>query len=199
MYRIQNSGDCLLQNSTAEFSRHGFVFSHMASSGNVIHACLDKTTGKQTGSSGNENTSGRFSDHHMHFSHSNLIDTCVAHESAFVAFYRPFGTVPKHNLTAAHSVFWNTEGRGRTPFAVHSDQSRYGYVVGTRGEVAAVKSDTTAKTEPADHVEGIGKGDSLRPFSLYLEQRRRRLKLPAMESNPAPGARLEMPTFPPKD
>src|SRR5690606_11225352 len=54
MYRLQNSGDCLLQDSIAEFSRHGIVLSHMATSGNVIHACLDKTTGKQTGSTGNQ-------------------------------------------------------------------------------------------------------------------------------------------------
>lgn len=183
MYRLQNSGDCLLRDSIAEFCRHGIVFSHMASSGNVIHACLDKTTGKQTGNTGNQNTSGRGSDHHMHFSHSNLIDTCVADNSFFEAKYRPFGSPPLHNLTSAHGVFWNTEGRtsGRS-YVVHSQQSRYGYVIGTRGAVTAVKTDgnSTSKTNPVDHVEGVGTGDTLSPFSLYGEQRRRRLKLPSV-------------------
>jgi hypothetical protein len=183
MYRLQNSGDCLLQDSIAEFCRHGIVFSHIASSGNVIHACLDKTTGKQTGNTGNQNTSGRGSDHHMHFSHSNLLDTCVADDSWFEARYRPFGSVPLHNLTSAHGVYWNTEGRtsGRT-YVVHSQQSRYGYVIGTRGAVSTVKTDgtSTTKTNPVDHVEGAGTGDSLTPFSLFREQRRRRLGLPTV-------------------
>lgn len=185
MYRLQNSGDCLLQDSVAEFCRHGIVFSHMATSGNVIHACLDKTTGKQTGNTGNQNTSGRGSDHHMHFSHSNLIDTCVADDSWFEARYRPFGTAPLHNLTSAHGVYWNTEGRpsGRA-YVVHSQQSRYGYVIGTRGAVTTVKTDgtSTAKTNPVDHVEGVGLGDSLTPFSLFREQRRRRLGLPSIDT-----------------
>lgn len=185
MYRLQNSGDCLLRDSTAEFCRHGIVFSHMASSGNVIHACLDKTTGKQTGNTGNQNTSGRGSDHHMHFSHSNLLDTCVADDSWYEARYRPSGSVPLHNLTSAHGVYWNTEGRpsSRT-YVVHSQQSRYGYVIGTRGAVTTVKTDGTStnKTNPVDHVEGVGTGGTLTPFSLYLEQRRRRLGLPSVES-----------------
>ncbi len=45
MYRLQNSGDCLIEDSVAEFCRHGIVFSHMATTGNVIHACIDKYDG----------------------------------------------------------------------------------------------------------------------------------------------------------
>ncbi len=125
LYRIQNSAECLIAHSSAEFSRHGFVFSSMAASGTVIHACLDKTTGKQTGHTGNQNTSGRGSDHHMHFSHSNLHDLCVADDSYYEARYRPFGSATRHNLTSAHSVYWNTEGRPSSrAYVVHSQQSR---------------------------------------------------------------------------
>jgi len=183
MYRIQNSGDCLLQECTAEFSRHGIVFSHMACTGNVLHACVDRTTGKQTGASGNQNTSGRGSDHHMYFSHSNLVDTCVADDSFFEARYRPSGSTVLHNLTSAHGVFWNTEGRASSQaYVVHSQQSRYGYVIGTRGAVTAVKTDglSVSKTNPVDHVEGVGQGAALFPHSLFREQRRRRLKLPTI-------------------
>lgn len=183
MYRLQNSGDCLVRDSTAEFCRHGFVFSHMASSGNVLHACLDKTSGKQTGNTGNQNTSGKGSDHHMHFSHSNLVDACTADGSWFEARYRPFGSAPLHNLTAAHTVFWNTEGKGTAAsYVVHSQQSRYGYVIGTRGSLTAVNTGgtSTAKTAPVDHVEATGQGDALTPFSLFRDQRRRRLGLPTI-------------------
>ena len=184
MYRIQNSSECLVLRSVAEFSRHGFVFSSMASSGNVLHDCLDRDTARQTGASGSMTTAGSGSDHHMHFSHSNLIDTCRADNSFFTAHYRPHGSHPQHNLTAAHSVFWNTRGSGsRFTNVVHSQQSRYGYVIGTRGPVANVRTNGSSshKTNPVDHVEGAGQGDSLEPFSLFLEQRRRRLGLPSIE------------------
>lgn len=117
----------------------------------------------------------------MHFSHSNLIDTCVAESSYFEARYRPFGSAPLHNLTSAHSVYWNTEGRASSySYVVHSQQSRYGYVIGTRGAISQVNTGgtSTTKTNPVDHVEGAGQGDTLTPFSLFREQRRRRLNLP---------------------
>jgi hypothetical protein len=185
MFRLSNSNECLVQRCTAEFSRHGIVFSHMGSSGNVIHDCLDKDTGKATGSTGSYNTSGKASDHHMRFSHSNLVDVCRVKNSWFTAHYRPYGTAPKHNLTSAHTVFWNLLGES-SPIGkvVHSQQSRYGYVVGTRGAVTAVETGgtSTEKTDPVDHVEGVGAGDSLDPFSLYLDQFGRRLGLPKVDS-----------------
>ncbi|MDF1859281.1 MAG: glycosyl hydrolase family 28-related protein [Verrucomicrobiales bacterium] len=184
MFRLSNSNECLVQRCTAEFSRHGIVFSHMGSSGNVIHDCLDRDTGKATGSTGSYNTSGKASDHHMRFSHSNLVDVCRVKNSWFTAHYRPYGTAPKHNLTSAHTVFWNLLGES-SPIGkvVHSQQSRYGYVVGTRGAVTAVETGgtSTEKTDPVDHVEGVGAGDSLDPFSLYLDQFGRRLGLPKVD------------------
>ncbi len=187
MYRLGNSNECLIVDSIAEFCRHGFVFSHMGSSGNVFRNCLDKTTGKATGSTGSYNTSGKSSDHHMHFSHSNLIDACTGDGSWFQAAYRPYGTAPLHNLTAAHTVFWNTRCLSSPDgVAVHSQQARYGYVIGTRGNVTAVRTSghSSAKTDPVDHVEGLGDGDRLDPFSLSLDQRRRRLNLPSLDAGP---------------
>lgn len=187
MYRLGNSNECLLLDCIAEFSRHGLVFSHMGSSGNVFRNCLDKTTGRATGSTGSYQTSGKSSDHHMHFSHSNLIDACTVDNSWFQAAYRPFGTPPLHNLTAAHTVFWNTRCLSSpVGVAVHSQQARYGYVIGTRGAVTAVRTSGTspAKTDPVDHVEGLGDGDRLDPFSLSLDQRRRRLRLPSLDAGP---------------
>lgn len=185
MYRLSHSNECLVRDCIAEFNRHGFVFSHMGSSGNVYHNCRDKNTGKATGSTGSYNTSGKASDHHMQFSHSNLIDVCIADNSWFTAHYRPYGTDPKHNLTSAHSVFWNTEGVS-SPIGkvVHSQQAKYGYVIGTRGAVTAVETGgtSTEKTAPVDHVEGVGSGDTLDPYSLYRDQLRRRLFLPRIES-----------------
>lgn len=185
LYRLDSSNECLVAHSRAEASRHGFSISGMASSGNVVHRCLDKDTARQTGSTGKEETEGRSSDHHQWFSHSNLFDNCTADNSWFEARDRFFHRLsrPRHNLTSAHTVYWNMEGLSNTfhPFVVWSNQSRYGYVIGTRGPVSGVR--TTSRlperkhiTDPVDIVEGIGKGDTLSPASLFEHQRQRRLQ-----------------------
>ncbi len=177
MYRLSNSSDCLLIRCRATFSRHGFVFASMRTSGNVLHRCIDKDTGRQTGNTGSQGTSGTGSDHHMHFSHSNLVDACTADASYFIAAYRPYGSAPLHEVTAAHSVFWNTEGLGSGGVVVQSEQSRYGYIIGTRGIRSAISRPTGggSRMAPADWVEGVAGGGTLDPFSLYESQLLRRL------------------------
>ncbi|MGZ0655694.1 glycosyl hydrolase family 28-related protein [Coraliomargarita sp. W4R72] len=182
MFRLDNSNECLLENCKAAYSRHGFSISGMASSGNVLYRCMDSETGHQTGGTGR--TQGKGCDHHMWFSHSNLIDSCIASNSWFEARDRYYEKLsqPKHNSTSAHTVFWNTEGRSNQyhPFVVWSQQAKYGYVIGTRGAVNAVRTDgdypeREAVSAPVDHVEGVGLGATLEPQSLYLDQLKRRL------------------------
>ncbi len=182
MFRIDNSNECLLENCVAESARHGFSLSGMATSGNVLLHCTDRNTATQAGGDGT--TTGRSSDSHMYFSHSNLFDGCVADNSWFEArdrFYVKLSK-PKHNTTSAQTVFWNTTGLSNSyhPFVVWSEQGDYGYVIGTQGEVSAVRTDGNHEhrkvvTDPVDHVEGIGEGGSLVPASLYQDQLARRL------------------------
>lgn len=181
MYRLQNANECLLDHCHSTFTRHGFVLSHMGASGNVFHECTDKDSGRQTGLTGFQTTSGANSDHHMHFSHANLVDVCTGDGSVWEGRYRPYGSVPLHNLTAAHSVYWNTLGTGSGPgHVVQTEQSRYGYAIGTRGTRSGVSLSTYGGTKclPLDHVEGAGAGATLEPFSLYLDQLNRRLNRP---------------------
>ena len=190
MYRLQNSSDCLVAYSSASFSRHGFVVSHMRSSGNVFHRCHDMDGGKQTGASGNETTLGEGSDHHQAFSHSNLIDGCAGTNSWWEAVYRDAGTIPRHTITAAHSVFWNVEGYGTGGAIVRTEQSRYGYAIGTRGMRVDVDRPALCGTrcDPPDHVEGQGLGSTLEPLSLFLDQRERRHGVPAAAIDLVPSA-----------
>lgn len=184
MYRLDACNECLIEDSSAGFARHGFSIAYPASSGNVLHDCLDHDTGHQTGSTGSETTGGKSSDHHMYFSHSNLIDRCTVEDSWFEARYRNYDdmSVPKHNLTGALTVFWNTTGDSSSGFdyAVWSQQGRLGYVVGTRGNTPDVKIDGVRPdhTDPVDHVEGVGFGATLSPSSLFDEQRWLRLGIP---------------------
>ncbi len=182
MVRVQNSNECLIDHFFACYSRHGIVISHPGSSGNVFYRCHDKDTQCSTGLKGTLKTNGSGSDAHMHFSHSNLYDGCSVENSYFTAAHRGvWGTVP-HALTSSSSVYWNTESKGKpvkSSYSVISKQGGYGYVIGTKGDYAAVltslkKGDSTA---PEDIVEGEGQGEQLVPQSLYEDQLKRRLSL----------------------
>lgn len=175
MYRVHQSNECLLERCIADFSRHGIVISSPGTSGNVFFRCEDRETARSTGHTGGYNTGASGSDNHMHFSHSNLFDQCHAHDSFYTASHRGnSGTVP-HGLTSAHAVYWNTTGSGtRYNDIVRSEQGRYGYVIGTSGSRFGATNPTGGNTAPADHLEGIGTGDSLEPPSLYLDQLSRR-------------------------
>ncbi len=177
MYRVQHSHENLIMESVADFSRHGFVISHAGTSGNVFLRCEDIETKRSTGSTGSYETSGSGSDHHMHFSHSNLFDMCHAHNSFYTASHRGTSSTIPHGLTSAHGVYWNTSGSGtRYTNIVLSSQARYGYVIGTSGARSGVSNPTTGNTAPADHVEGIGTGTTLQPQSLYLDQVAKRVQ-----------------------
>jgi len=178
MYRLQNSNDCLLQSCTSDLARHGFVISHAGTSGNVFLQCDDRNTGRAMGSSSTPyTTNGSGSDNHMHFSHSNLWDRCIAYDSYYTASHRgTSGTVP-HGLSSAHAIYWNTTGEGtRYNDIVKSNQGRYGYVIGTSGTKFGVNSTVSNGTAPEDHVEGVGTGGTLLPVSLYQDQLERRLR-----------------------
>lgn len=186
MYRVQNSNECLIRNSIADFSRHGFVISHAGTSGNVFFQCEDRETKRATGSSSSGYvTNGAGSDNHQLFSHSNLWDQCHAHNSFYTASHRGFnGGTPPHGLTSAHAVYWNTTGSG-TRYAdssnpiVRSEQLNYGYIIGTRatsGTAYFTSISTGGNTAPADHREGVNTGHLLEPQSLYLDQFTRRVR-----------------------
>ncbi len=188
-FRLEDSSDTLFQDCTASFTRHGYLLSEMATTGNVIYRCIDRETARYTGPDGSIVAEGRGSEHHAHFSHSNLVDSNTADSSLFLAVYRPFGTAPKHDLTASQTVFWNTQGRGDQQWegatgdvVVASQQYGWGYVIGTRGTRNAVDvsvyygaNTSASKTAPIDFVEGAGLSDDLEPSSLYEDQVSRRL------------------------
>lgn len=189
MYRLQSANDCLVLDSAARYNRHGFVFSHMACSGNVIHGGIAQVTRVQAAGSGT--TSGEGCDHHMHLSQSNLIDGVQLDQDFFTAHYRgTSGSPPQHGQGAAHSVYWNLVGlayQSNKTFIVRSEQARYGYMIGTRGPASGMTTAANSnRTAPVDHAEGAGLGATLEPLSLYHDQVRRRLGKPP--SPPIPTA-----------
>jgi len=156
-----NAQDNLIRDCRAEGGRHNYDFGTMVASGNVILDCTAKD-------------GDLASDFHMYLSLANLVDNLTCDGDFLEArAFRPWGG-PVHGVTTTQSVFWNTRGLryaakhlGKSPALVYSHQFGDGYVIGTCGPADAVDSD--------DFVEGVGRGDSLQPRSLYLDQLSRRL------------------------
>jgi hypothetical protein len=173
-YTLQGNEN-LLRNLVANRQRHAFDFKSMTASGNVILRCRS-------------NSPSLASDFHMHLSMANLFDSTTLDGDFLEAAVRPFGTPDYHGVTTTQSVFWNTHGlryMNNRPFVVQSQQLGWGYVIGTSGPASAVRSTPVAfryttpvasavDTSPEDFVEGVGKGDTLEPQSLYEDQLRKR-------------------------
>ncbi len=172
MYTLQ-SNNCLVKNSRANDGRHHYDFKYPFSSGNVIHNCRGEN-------------SKYSSDFHMYLSMSNLFDVSTVNGDYLEASFRPYGGDAIHGYTSTQSVFYNTTGEayhtGRD-YIVESRQFGWGYIIGTSGPADKVLIDPTTgtaggysyNTSPRDFLEGVGEGDDLRPWSLYLDQLDRRL------------------------
>jgi hypothetical protein len=161
-----SSNNCLIKNCIGEHGRHNFSFKGMFSSGNVIYNC----TGKDSRYS---------SDFHMHLSMANLFDNFHADSDFLEAKYRPWGTII-HGQTTTQSVYWNTFGINKNPlskYLINSQQLGWGYVIGTQGNSTEVFVSEEHNTSPPDFVEGVGKGNFLKPESLYKDQLEKRLKI----------------------
>jgi hypothetical protein len=194
MFDVRDSGECLLRACSADFSRHGFSLSGMATAGNVLHACTDSHTARYTGGARRDESplfaNGTGSDYHMFFAHQNLVDSCTGDSSRFSAVFRPYGSGAKHAVAARACIYWNITGTGDSAWptgdngaqalgseVVWSGQEGSGYIVGTSGVRAGVhleKSTRPGFEGVEDLVEGVGRGASLVPQSLWLDQRARR-------------------------
>jgi len=164
-----SANDCLIKDCFAENGRHNYDFKGMVSNGNVILNC----TGKD---------SRLASDFHMQLSMANLFDSFVADGDYLDAAFRPYGSMgAMHMYSTTQSVFWNTIGikkHNASNYLIDSRQFGYGYIIGTSGKSSAVLttpvSGTKGKIEfntgPEDFTEGITKGETLIPQSLYRDQ-----------------------------
>ena len=168
---VLHGNDGLIRGCRAEGGRHNYDFGFMTSSGNVIHDCVAKD--------------GRlFSDFHMYLSAANLIDNTTFDGDSVEANFRPYGGTPMHGMTTTQTVFWNLNGLRHSTETVEWEHSSFtrkqtlvltkglkdNYIIGTRGPASKVSADAGAM------VEGAGRGDSLEPRSLYLDQLARRLR-----------------------
>ncbi len=175
MYTLEGN-DCLLKDCYAEDGRHNYDFKEMSSNGNVLFHCKSKKPRYAT-------------DFHMWLSMANLIDGFVSDGDYLDASFRPYGPKDlRHMYTTTETVFWNTKGLSphKFKYLIDSRQWKWGYVIGTSGTTYQVNTkpvqgstsnggnkyyeDQTFDTSPEDFVEGEGRGETLMPQSLYLDQ-----------------------------
>lgn len=158
LYWIQGQDGLFKENQASE-GRHNFTFSRMEASGNVLLR--------------NVSVDGRYpDDFHDTLSHGNLIDGHTLIREQFLANNR----LEKSNdagITASQNVFWRVRGEaykegGTESSGVLIDAHQFGsgYIIGTFGPASAVNSN--------NYLEGIGKGETLWPRSLYEDQKFRR-------------------------
>jgi hypothetical protein len=153
--------DCLLVDCSAFHTRHNYDFKSMWTSGNVIWRCTTRD-------------SHLANDFHMHLSPANLLDGMYVDGGFLEAAYRNSGTVI-HGHSTTESVFWNAYGTARCgKRLIVSRQWKWGYVIGTSGSVWRVERGIQDNTAPEDLLEGEGRGETLVPQSLYLDQLDRR-------------------------
>lgn len=173
---IFQGSDCLVTATRVMHCRHNFSFKSLWTTGNVVHRSRAEH--------------GMLaSDFHMHLSPANLFDAVTVNRDWLEARYRPYGTII-HGHTTTQSVFWNTQGEAAHlrmgDAIVDSRQCGWGYIIGTQGNAHAVRTRPTEvpgsgstpgrDTAPEDYTEGIGRGETLVPQSLYDDQLRRRLQ-----------------------
>lgn len=168
---VVGSQDSLYDNLRAINGRHNFTISGMQASGNVIYRGYISNP-----------TNGLPADFHAYLSMANLIDNLTIDLDLFEARDRSGAAgvagFPKHGVTTTASVFWNNEGLAYRPGVqgiIRSEQYGWGYVIGTRGPASNVLAAANLRTAPVDYLEGVGRGVSLVPQSLYYDQLERRL------------------------
>ncbi len=173
--------DNLLVDDVASDGRHNFITAHIASSGNVFLRARTNTP--------------RYSDDsHRLLSQANLYDSATLNGGWLQAVNRG-ATSSGAGFTATQTVFWNTRvvathastrlsAQGfASGFAIETSQFGWGYAIGTSGTGSAVATRVLTNSywatldpgAPVDFTEGVGRGATLFPQSLFEEQRRRRL------------------------
>lgn len=167
-YLFQITGnDNLIINSSAINGRHNYMMTGPESSGNVITNSITRNGGIS-------------SDHHGKMSAANLFDNVYIDNDVFHALWNPLSGPA--GPTTSQTVYWNikTGQCGRPYFtsklhSIQTQQYKWGYVIGTSGTCKDVHAPGGNGTEPIDFLEGLGKGATLEPQSLYLDQLNKRL------------------------
>ncbi len=172
LFEVRQSSEILFRDCRGVAGRHNFIQNW----GFGASGCVWLRVHSQQGEMWDDQEGSFKLVGHSEFHHSlamaNLIDAS-SFDDGWSMINRAFLSSGAGH-TGTESVLWNVQGSGQ----VRSWQFGRGYVIGSAETLdvrTALPSPAAAGTEPEDYAEGIGRGVSLEPPSLYEDQRARRL------------------------
>lgn len=181
LFQVSRSGEVLTRDCRAVEGRHNFIQNwDFGTSGCVWLRCYSARGRGYIHPIDPIGYPG-YCEYHHSLAMACLVDQCELDDGWFGGNRHDWSSGAGNTVT--QSVYWNTKGKGR----IRSWQAGDGYIIGTEGvKVEVALSSRFGKgTAPVDITEGIGKGASLYPRSLYEDQLRRRLDAVAGTSSPA--------------
>ncbi len=172
LFEISRSNEILIRDSVGRDGRHNFIQNwDFGTSG-----CVFLRTESRGGVKEHLFNSPGLSEYHHALAHANLVDDSIADDGWEAKNRHGYSSGSGH--AATESVFWNLRGEGQ----LWSMQYGWGYVIGTGPDLEVYTALDTpditmgaARTEPEDHVEGLGEAETLIPRSLFEDQLARRL------------------------
>jgi len=177
LFEVSRSSEVLFRDLAGIAGRHNFIQNwDFGTSGTVWL----RTTSREGFAASTDNESFGLvglSEYHHSLAMANLVDDSTTDDGWGAVNRRGWSSGAGHSAT--QNVFWNLRGEG----IVRSFQYGEGYVIGTAPTLdvqAEVGGDWDLfgagdGTSPDDFLEGIGEAASLRPQSLYEDQRARRV------------------------
>jgi hypothetical protein len=173
LFQVRTSSEVLFRDLKSSHGRHNFIQNW----GFGLTGCVWLRVHSSEGRAWfNKYVPGGlgYSEFHHSLALANLIDSSTFDDGWSIVNRGSYSSYSGH--TGTQNVMWNTRGSG----IVRSMQFGYGFIVGTAPGLT-IQTDPNipfaggAKTEPVDWVEGPDAADSLKPSSLYEDQRAKRL------------------------
>jgi len=173
LFEIRQSNEVLTLDCKARRGRHNFIQNwDFGTAGCVWLRCLSRDGHALFSRNPPLGIVGT-SEYHHSLSMGCLVDSCTI-DDGWQANNRG-GESSGAGHTATQCVFWNCAGRG----FIRSAQFGIGYVIGTAPSLSVITATDRRGgqgTNPEDYTDGLGRGTTLKPRSLYEDQRRRRLR-----------------------
>ncbi|MBN2496687.1 MAG: hypothetical protein JXR96_19005 [Deltaproteobacteria bacterium] len=176
LFEIMQSSEVLVRDCQGLHGRHNFIQNWDFGTSGCVFLRVESREGRAVSELGS--TTG-LSEYHHSLAMANLVDGALSDDGWGAVNRRQESSGAGH--TSTQNVFWSVSGG-----LLRSYQFGWGYVIGTRDVVVYTDpaDDLVGQlagqhegTEPLDWVEGLERGEWLRPVSLYEDQLARRLGL----------------------
>jgi len=170
LFEIDRSNEVLTRDCRATAGRHNFIQNWDFGTAGCVWLRTTSTEGWAALTDSELLGHVGFSEYHHSLAMANLVDDSTVDDGWQATNRHDWSTGA--GVTSTEGVFWNMRGAG----VLRSYNYGWGYVIGTQGLTVEADIDDDGLfsdgegTEPNDWLEGLERGDDLRPVSLYEDQ-----------------------------